>query len=380
MIILLIFCFMLPAFVFIVFFLMIQKMDHPIACKINRKVDEALDWRKRYRRPLPEIVFIGCLVVGLLLVSHMVQPVAVWNEGEIHVYWNEAAKNYVTLIDSCFGGKVRTPQNEPVYFVQCHGVNQLQKTVPFQFVLIVADAVSDSLPERLSRKRSDNRYIQHIKNVWYRNQTVYVVYSDVSKQKENRELLIRVCDQIKKDMEQEIKKGLFRHHDAKKRKRQMLKSFGWTFETLADFELRIVNPDHGFVSLSPKTGNRWINIRWIDEADSSWLNTARVVKERNVFGNLYYHGTKVEELHLYSRSHRFLNYPALTVRGLWGNDTRVIGGPFKTTAFYDSAMKRLYLVDCAVYASGMRKMPLLRRAEIVANSFRTRRSQLFDSQ
>ena len=374
MIFLMIFWFMLPAFIFVLFFLLIQKVEHPVAKKINRTVDIVLDWRKEYGRPLPEMLFIICLVVGLFLASKMIKSHAVWNEGEIHIFWNDATEStYESLIDSCFGETIRTPQTEPVYFVKTHSIDRA-KSSPYQFILYLVDAQSDALPKDLRKKRGVNRY----KNIWSWNQKVYLLCVDGSKSQIEVQNLNRVFDQIKQDMDQEIKAGLFKHHDAQKRKNALLKSFGWTFETLADFELRIDDSDHGFVSLSPKTGNRWINVRWIDHADSTFLNQSQIIEERNAFGRRYYYGTKVEDIHQYGWSHPFLNCPAFTVRGLWGNEERVMGGPFQTTAFYDRVMKRVYLVDYAVHASGMRKMPLLRRADIVARSFRTHRSLLYE--
>ena len=380
MIFLMIFWFMLPAFIFVLFFLLIQKVEHPVAKKINRTVDIVLNWRKEYGRPLPEMLFIGCLIAGLFLASKMIKSRTVWNEGEIHIFWNGATESmYESLIDSCFGETIRTPQTEPVYFVKTHPIDQALKSSPFQFILYLVDAQSDVLPKDLEKKKSSISGINQYKNIWCRNQNVFLMYIDGSKSEIELHNLNRLFDEVKMDMDQEIKAGLFKHHDAKKRKNALLKSFGWTFETLADFELRIDDSDHGFVSLSPKTGNRWINVRWIDRADSTFLNQSQIIEERNAFGKRYFYGTKVEDVHQSGWSHQFLNCPAFTVRGLWGNEERIMGGPFQTTAFYDRVMKRVYLVDYAVHASGMQKMPLLRRADIVARSFRTHRSLLYKS-
>jgi hypothetical protein len=56
--------------------------------------------------------------------------------------------------------------------------------------------------------------------------------------------------------------------------------------------------------------------------------------------------------------------------GLWENDKYVIGGPFKSYAFYCPDDDRTYLVDLCVYAPDRPKMPLMRTLEAVARTFR----------
>lgn len=376
-----VFWFMLPAFIIVLIFLGIQKMDHPLARKMSQAVDRILENRRRNGRPYIEFIFIGSLALGLLLAMKMIKQPAVWNEGELHVFTDEGTEQiYLDYLNQQFGEVVRTPQSEPVYFLKTHPLQTTEDARSHQFLLfIVPDQEEKDLPRSLVRrlpKQFSKVSLYRFKNLWAQNQRVYVARFHESEPGTNAATILEpLCSQIKKEMDNEILKGMFQHQNARQRKKEMLKQFGWTFETLADFEVRIDNSDYGFVSLSPKTGNRWITVRWFDTGDSTLVSPEWMAEERNRIGREYFHGTRIEDIHLTHRREPFRDdHSALVLQGLWGHEERVIGGPFKSFCYYDKTMKRLYLIDYAVHASGMRKMPFIRRMELVVHSFRTRHS------
>ena len=119
---------------------------------------------------------------------------------------------------------------------------------------------------------------------------------------------------------------------------------------------------------------RWLFVRWIEGKDASRLNQDWVVGERNRIGAEYYGGDRLSGSYLFSQRTEFLGRPAQLTTGLWENEEKVAGGPFRNYTFIDEPTGHLYMIDIAVYAPGRDKYPYLRRLDIIAHTFRT----LFD--
>ena len=67
----------------------------------------------------------------------------------------------------------------------------------------------------------------------------------------------------------------------------------------------------------------------------------------------------------------FLNRPAIITTGLWARNDIIIGGPFKNFTFYDKESKRIYVIDTFAFNPGKKKLPLLKRLDVIANTFQT---------
>ena len=67
----------------------------------------------------------------------------------------------------------------------------------------------------------------------------------------------------------------------------------------------------------------------------------------------------------------FLDRPAVITTGLWVDDDIFIGGPFKNYTFYDSASRRIYMIDFAAFDPGKMKIHHMREMDAVAHTFLT---------
>ncbi len=78
-----------------------------------------------------------------------------------------------------------------------------------------------------------------------------------------------------------------------------------------------------------------------------------VLDLRDSLTALYYEGDYALRDEVFVEPDTFAGHPALAVWGLWQNDKKVIGGPFKCFAFNSGG--RFYLVDMAVFAPERRR-------------------------
>ena len=82
-------------------------------------------------------------------------------------------------------------------------------------------------------------------------------------------------------------------------------------------------------------------------------------------------GDRVVNKYLFSKQGKFLGREAQITRGLWENESKVKGGPFRNYTFYDPLTRRVYMIDLAMYAPQNDKLPYLHRMDVIAKTFRT---------
>jgi hypothetical protein len=140
-----------------------------------------------------------------------------------------------------------------------------------------------------------------------------------------------------------------------------------------DYLIEFKRPQSRFLMLRrslPGT-ERWLFVHWIEDGDPSMINQDWVVNTRNKLTEKFYEKDKVEEEYIEYGNTMFAGRPAYLVSGLWSNDEKVTGGPFRNYTFYDSGTRRIYMVDIAVWHPSGEKVPFLRQLDIMANTFKT---------
>jgi hypothetical protein len=101
------------------------------------------------------------------------------------------------------------------------------------------------------------------------------------------------------------------------------------------------------------------------------INKEWVINTRNRLTSKFYEKDRVEDHFLENANVMFAGRPAYLVKGLWANDEKVTGGPFRNYSFYDSDSKRIYMVDTAVWHPSGEKAPYLRQVDLMSQTFKT---------
>ncbi|MBD3290602.1 DUF4837 family protein, partial [candidate division KSB1 bacterium] len=156
----------------------------------------------------------------------------------------------------------------------------------------------------------------------------------------------------------------------------LLKDYGWTFKVPKDYQIFIEKPDSNFVMLRRMLPERWLFVYWLEDEDPSILSEEWVIEKRNELGRKFYEGDIIEQKYIEPEIEEvdFLGRRAFKIIGLWRNDEKQAGGPFRNYTFYDEKSKRIYMLDFAIFSPRLKrpKRMYLRQAEIILRTFKTR--------
>ena len=279
---------------------------------------------------------------------------------------------------------VRTPQIEKTFTVRYVQSNEFTRYTEFRYLIllatldsggrigkIVGNVVSD--PEVRRRVETGENNIFTLQDQWAKDQLmVIVVAKDIPAL---RETLISqanfLYDVFDTDFNARMQEDMFERGWKREEYDHLMSAYGWTIKLQKDYFLVQEISREGFVWFRRMYPERWLFIRWIEGGDPKSLNAHWVISERNRMCAAYYGGDRVVNRFLFSQEGTFLGRPAQITSGLWENEDKVAGGPFKNYTFYDSLSRRTYMIDLAVYAPDRDKYPYIRRMEIIAKTFRT---------
>lgn len=334
---------------------------------------------------------IRCVLSVLLLLalSCGFKTQSWWNEPQIvvlaeHDDWGMIEKPLKDALERV----VRTPQPEKEYVVTHSGPEGYEQYRHTRYLIVAAsleskgrigDLVRGMLqdPEARRQVREGEQFSFVYRDPWARDQWMLVLTAaNIRALKETIEaqshMIYEYFDQA---VNAYLLEEMYERGEQKELEKELMELYGWKIRLQRDYFIAQSEPRDGVLWFRRIQPERWILIKWIEDADTSGVFSREwVVHERNRIGDLYYGGDRVVDRYLFSYESEFLGRRAQVTTGLWENEEKIAGGPFKNYTFYDSVSGRIYMIDLAVFAPEYDKVPLLRRMKIIARTFRT----LFD--
>jgi hypothetical protein len=309
-------------------------------------------------------------------------------EGVIRVFSSQ--EDWTALegtLNVVFSRMMRTPQPEKRFSLMPINEEEFQKSMKYRHLLFVGtletggrmgEIIQDMLKDPAIRQRVEegSQNIFQIENEWARDQLIGVILAkDISTLREVIEDHSNtIYELFEKDLKNRLFKDLYRTREQHDIEEHLMNMYGWSLRIQHDYFIAEEDSDGGFVFLMRTFPERYIFVRWlenVESADNPYLNRQWVVAERNRIGATYYGGDIVDPMYLFSFESTYLGRKAQITTGTWRNPEKVAGGPFKNFTFYDPLSSRIYMIDIAVHAPGRTKIPLLRRLEIIAETFTT---------
>lgn len=332
------------------------------------------------------------IIIPLLILPFLscgVKTESWWNEPQIvvlaeHEDWTVIQKSVCDALEHV----VRTPQPEKEFVVKYSGPEGYDQIKHAKYLIVAAsleskgqvgDLVRGMLQDPMARRRveqGEQLSFVHL-NPWARDQRMLVLAAkDIQSLKEAIEIQnSTIYDFFNDAVNVYLLEQMFKRSEQKKTEEELMRLYGWKVRLHKDYFIAQSLPNEGVVWFRRPYPERWILMRWIENADTTGVFTEDwVVQERNRIGELYYGNDRIADHYLFSYESEFLGRRAQITTGLWENEAKVAGGPFKNYTFYDSISRRLYMIDIAVWAPEYDKVPLMRRLDITARTFRT----LFD--
>lgn len=276
-----------------------------------------------------------------------------------------------------------TPQPEKAFKIARGDVNNIKrfKNIIFLSTLDATDPISSSINSSLteeSRKRVETGSIIFVKKAqWARDQiTMFLVANDLpalkSKVAEQQNEIFFQFDDHWNKIHHEI---LYQNNEQFNIETHLLKTYGWMIRVPIDYKLEVQSARDRFVMFHRQVPLRWLSVFWIEASDPTLITKDWCIAKRNEIGKLFYENEVVEEKFesVVAEEIIFQNRPALKLKGLWKNDEKVAGGPFRMYCFFDEGTERIYFIDMHVFSPALKKGKLhyLRQMDIIANSFKT---------
>lgn len=328
------------------------------------------------------IAFFLASIVVLMSCSRRNFPLGEDNEIKVvadSTIWNEIEPSLRQIFEKI----EETPQPEKVFHLDLADVNKVKrfKNIIFLSTLDAQDPISRSINSSLtdeSRQKVEAGSIIFVKKQqWARNQIVmFLVATDlptlVSKVQELHNDLFFQFDDHWNNVHHGI---LFKSREQFDVESHLLKTYGWTIRVPLDYKLMIQSARDRFVQFHRPVPLRWLSVFWIEATDPTVITKEWCIARRNEIGKQFFENEQVEEYYksVISEEIIFQNRPALKLKGLWKNDEKVAGGPFRMYCFFDEPTARVYFIDMHVFAPRLQKGKLhyLRQMDIIANTFKT---------
>ncbi|MCI0697456.1 DUF4837 family protein [candidate division KSB1 bacterium] len=309
------------------------------------------------------------------------------NEKEIIVIADSA--DYVFLkgeLSRAFEREIPTPWPEKTFELHQVPVSQMEKHLHHSQLLLIGmlgSAIPRSgaagkieamlTPELKARIVNGQDYVLKKDDPWAKEQRLVVLaatHRDTLKQRilSHRYELFELFNQ---PLMERTKTEMFSQFEQKHLEKTLLDKYDWTLRIQHDYQLYKEFPQENFVMLRRAWPERWLFASWQNLDDPNRITRDWVIEWRNRLGERFYENDRVViNNDLIVREVDFAGRWALELQGLWENESKAAGGPFKAWAFYDEQTRQAFLVDIAVFNPGKEKIRFLRQLEIMARTFR----------
>ncbi len=341
------------------------------------------------------VLLLGVIAIAFSLSSCNAKRPAVGLEDEIIVFADSTDYYNLegTLLD-VFAKIIYTPQPEKLFKLTRKDISQLGKYQDRKNIIITAPLESNNPTAKYLKAILDSNVTKLVMNdsvhvinkydLWAKNQLVMILTAPTL-EKLKKDILFD-HDKLVKYFQKISNKRLYEKlyakiYEKEKVEAKFLKKYGWIIYVQTDFLVAKDDSANNFVWLrrAPNTNvERWIFVKWIDNASPAYLNKDSVYALRNRITQKYYRATddtnyvEIAEDYITTTPVNFKGRYALMTQGLWRMTDKSMGGPFVNYTFYDEKSHRLYMLDGSIYAPKYRKKQIIQQVDVLLQSFMTK--------
>jgi len=285
-----------------------------------------------------------------------------------------------TNLEQVFDNYIYTPHSEKSFYLEHKDLEKLndynkRRNLLFLVLLDGKDETSKYIdnilsPEVKEAVQEGKLFYIFREDLFTRNQMVIILIGKNEEVLKNN--LIAFKDEIFNEMNEYHFKRLntiiFQKAEQVALEEYLRDNLGWQIKIQHDYHIVKESESGNFVWLRRFKPDRNIFI-YNFPGDISDLNEEYLVSVRDSLSLVHFEGDRVSKDDNYAKNEDFNGYPALTMMGVWQNDTHYIGGPFKSFTLYHEPSGKLYMIDMLVTAPGKRKKPFLDQLETIARTF-----------
>ena len=218
--------------------------------------------------------------------------------------------------------------------------------------------------------RSGERNFRTIEDRWAKGQAVILIAAP-TKEELGRMLADdadRVFGYVSDQVQRRLNRSLFYAGEQEAATLRLADTYGWSLRLPTNYDIDETYADQRVIKILNDKPARMITVYW---EGGTWEDRAASCLERKkMLAYEYWDQDEVVDEALQISEGKFLGHDCTVLSGTWENKKYTIGGVFVTYCFRCETCGQKYVVDAAVFAPGLEKLPLIRELKAVLASFR----------
>lgn len=292
------------------------------------------------------------------------------------IEWNVFASSHLAddFISTISSDTLRMPQREPfrkfypVPMKEWEIKNRLSNIV---WILSLTNPEQKQIAVQLLTEKAfqsvhSGRVLEKVlENVWAKNQKVLTFFT-LDHRLLSPYLLqnqVKIEETLKELEREQMISRLYKRNEREKMGKELQEKYGWSFRIPRDWE--ILEEGENYVWFGKALPHRWFLVSWKD----SLKRAPNLLDWKEDIAEAIYGEIEIDTMARIVEKVFLKCEKATAIRGLWSHRDDAKGGPFKSFAFFDSAINRWFFVDCHVFAPGREKMQFIREMETMVSTF-----------
>jgi hypothetical protein len=177
-----------------------------------------------------------------------------------------------------------------------------------------------------------------------------------------------IFDYIADVVQARLNRSLFLAGEQELVTQRLAETYGWSLRLPPRYEVDEKYAAERVIKILNDRPARMITVYW---EDGDWESPETTCLDRKkMLAWKYWDEDEIVDGTLEVDKGDFVGMPAVHLTGNWENKKYVIGGTFTTYCFTCTKCGRHYVVDAAVFAPGLEKLPLMRELEAILVTFK----------
>jgi hypothetical protein len=172
---------------------------------------------------------------------------------------------------------------------------------------------------------------------------------------------------IEKAVQGRLDRALFHAGEQEAASERLGEEYGWHLRLPTGYEVDETYASQRVIKIVKDQPARMITVYW---EGGRWADLGQTCLERKkMLAWEFWDEDEVVEGSVTMEEAQFVGQKSMLLRGTWENTKYTIGGCFETYCFGCDECGRNYVVDAAVFAPGLEKLPLVRELRAILVSF-----------
>jgi hypothetical protein len=306
------------------------------------------------------------------------QIAAFGSNSEVVIITSPRAAEYAEKLKSILERDVLTVQYEEAFDVRVVATGDIRRDRTHKNIVLM-DYLSPESPITDTMKRllgsgwesfaAGDRNLKRLDDRWARGQALIVLGAPT--ESEMAGLLDTRADRIfafvEQSVQQRLNRAIFYAGEQTAVTDRLAKTYGWRLRLPGGYEVDEQYASQRVIKILKDKPARMITVYW---EGGQWPDMANTCVERKrMLAWEFWDEDEIVEESLQIGEGSFLGRRSIFLSGTWENAKYIIGGSFVTYCFRCEECGRNYVVDGAVFAPGLEKLPLIREIKAILSTF-----------